>query len=136
MFLHAFALSAGLGFLIGIAGLMAAGAEAGSAAFITAVSAGPAIVGASLGAALLARLGARAQPPWQQRDWARRGAGLGAFGGAGLLSLWFVVLNVAPAAPPWPVVGFMLVAGAVAGGIVGLLVGLYCARFVRHRLAA
>lgn len=134
MFLRVFMASAGSGLLLGLAWAMIAGADAGSAAFITATSAGPAILAGALSAGQIARVGARAQPPWRRDAWARRGAGFGAVSGGAWLVLWFLAFNLPTGVPPLVVAGTFVV-GAVAGGVIGLGVGLYCARRVGNRLA-
>ncbi len=127
--------SAGGGLLLGLAGLMIAGADAGSAAFITAASAGPAILAGALSAGQMARVGARAVPPWRRNVWARRGAGFGAVSGGAWLVLWLVAFNLPAGLPPLAWVAGMFVVGAVAGSVIGLVVGLYCARLASNRLA-
>ncbi len=112
------------------------GADPGSAAFITATSAGPAILVGALGAGQLARVGARAQPPWRRSDWVRRGAGFGAVGGGVLLVMWVVAFNLPRGGMvPFVVVGPMFAVGAAAGTVIGILVGLECARVVDKSLA-
>lgn len=127
--------SAGGGLPLGLAGLMIAGADAGSAAFITAVSAGPAIFAGALSAGQMARVGARAEPPWRRNGWAGRGAGFGAVSGGAWLVLWFVAFNLPGGLPPLAWVAGTFVVGAVAGSMIGLVVGLYCARLARNGLA-
>lgn len=135
MFLRVFAASAGCGLLLGVVGLMIAGADAASAAFITSMSAGPAILVGALGAGQMARAGARAQPPWHRRDWVRGGAGFGGISGGALLVMWLIAFNLPADIPPIPAAGFMLVVGVVAGSVIGVLIGMYCARLVGDRLA-
>jgi hypothetical protein len=135
MFLRAFVASAVLGSLVGLVILVAAGADFLSAAFITAASAGPAILGAAALAGRLARIGAQAQPPWRARDWSIRGASWGAAGGSVLLAAWNVAFNLPAGEPPMQVVALMGGIGAVAGAAVGCSVALYCASLSRARLA-
>lgn len=135
MFLRVFMASAGGGLLLGLAGLMIAGADAGSAAFITAASAGPAILANALSAGHMARVGARAQPRWRRNEWVRRGAGFGAISGGAWLVLWLLAFNLPAGVPPLALVAGMFMVGSAAGGVVGLVVGLYCARLVGNRLA-
>jgi hypothetical protein len=135
MFLRVFMASAGGGLLLGLAGLIIAGADAGSAAFITAASAGPAILAGALSAGQMARIGARAEPPWHRYAWARRGAGFGAVSGGAWLVLWLVAFNLPAGLPPLALVAGTFVVGALAGSVIGLVVGLYCARLASNRLA-
>ena len=135
MFWRVFVASAGGGLLLALAGLMIAGADAESVAFIAAASAGPAILVAAFVAGHMARVGARAQPPWRRNDWARRGAGFGAISGGQWLVIWLLAFNLPAGVPPLLLVGGMFVVGAAAGSVIGLVVGLYCARLVGNRLA-
>lgn len=121
----------GLGSLIGLVGLTIAGTDLTSAAFITAVSPGPAILLGSLCAAQLARIAARAKPAWDAQDWIRRGTVFGAAGGATFLTLWVVAFNLPAGGPPFSVVALTLATGAISGGVIGLVVGWYCSRVVR-----
>jgi hypothetical protein len=128
MFLRAFVASAALGSLVGLLILVAAGADFFSAVFITAASAGPAILGAAALAGRLARIG-------RTRDWSIRGASWGAASGSVLLAAWNVAVNLSLGGPPMQVVALMGGIGAIVGAAVGLPVAMYCASLSRARLA-